>query len=714
MARHKKFKQQKKQTGQSQSVPVQRIYEFPASVSILSSFRQQSVFLFIIGALFYYNSIFNRYALDDDIVMRLNDYVQQGFAGIPTIMTTDAYDSFFKSMGSAGELQGGRYRPLSIVTFAIEQQLFGECHGTRMLEVRDSLANTPFMQANPVLGNKLIQEKAMLEAQITRSHESIAMVRHIVQVLLYIFSVIVLLKFLRQYLFRKNESVSLSVKWKVNPADWAFLVSVIFLIHPIHTEVVANVKRRDEIISFLFITLTLIMALRKEDEGKSKFLFLGMLYYFFALLSKEWGITLVALIPMMLYIFRNYSVGKSIKSSLPYAAVAVFYMILRGNFVGEGKTGPITEVLNNPYVYASSTEALATQIFILIKYIKLLFIPHPLSADYSYNTIPYKNFGDAGVWLSIAVHLALLYFLFRFLKKRNWMAFALAFYFAHLFLVSNLAMPIGATMGERLIYHSSFSFAMTAAFFLIALIQRFSAPSKTNRTEENDVVKSNAPKGIFSFLLLLLVVPAGYITVERNTNWKSDNILFMHDAWVAPNSVLANGNAGKAFIELAAETKEDTVKKKAMLDSAIYHLAKAVEIHPKYVNGYLNLGLAWFNLKELDKAEYYWGLGRKYFPSHPYFRHSYDPALANAFVEKGKQAGRSGKLPEAIQFLSRALHYDSTSAETWYHYGGANFEARNLNEAYRAWNKALQLNPGHQAAREGMRVLTGAMQKQQE
>src|SRR5689334_4634505 len=119
----KKIQQQKQQSAQTfvPNVP---------SISPVTSFGQQSIFIILIGFIIYFNSFSNKYALDDDIVMRLNDYVQQGFAGIGKIMTTDSYDSFFKSMGSSGELSGGRYRPLSILTFAVEQQLFGECHGT--------------------------------------------------------------------------------------------------------------------------------------------------------------------------------------------------------------------------------------------------------------------------------------------------------------------------------------------------------------------------------------------------------------------------------------------------------------------------------------------------------------------------------------------------------------------------------------------------------
>jgi hypothetical protein len=88
-------------------------------------FRIQVLILVIIGFIFYTNSFFNAYALDDGIVIQKNDYVQEGVRGIPKILSTDAYESFYRQMGAKQQLSGGRYRPLSVVTFAVEQQLFG-------------------------------------------------------------------------------------------------------------------------------------------------------------------------------------------------------------------------------------------------------------------------------------------------------------------------------------------------------------------------------------------------------------------------------------------------------------------------------------------------------------------------------------------------------------------------------------------------------------
>src|ERR1041385_5531963 len=150
----------------------------------LTDFRVQVIVLIILGFILYANSFNNEYAFDDGIVIQKNEYVQNGFSGIKKILSTDAYDSFYRQGNSKQQFSGGRYRPLSIITFAIEQQLFGS-------NAKDKPEN------------------------------DLAYLRHVVNVVLYILSVLALLYFLTTYVFKKAPLT-------------AFIASLLFLIHPIH------------------------------------------------------------------------------------------------------------------------------------------------------------------------------------------------------------------------------------------------------------------------------------------------------------------------------------------------------------------------------------------------------------------------------------------------------------------------------------------------
>ncbi|MDP1744938.1 MAG: tetratricopeptide repeat protein [Bacteroidota bacterium] len=606
--------------------------------SAFGSFKIQSLILVVLGFILYSNSFTNEYALDDGIVIQKNDYVQRGVRGIPKILTTDAYDSFYRQMHAKQQLSGGRYRPLSVVTFAIEQELFGS------------------------------KEKE-------KPDEDAAFIRHVLNVVFYILSILVLLYFLRNFIFKDDPLI-------------AFIACLIFLIHPIHTEVVANVKSRDEILSFLFIILTFIALLRYHENKEKKQLFYGMVFYFLAFLSKEYAITLLLLIPMLLYIVKGSTLKESIISTIPFILVAAIYLFIRFSIVGKGGEVENPDVLNNPFKFATTPEKWATKIEILNHYLRLLFYPNPLSSDYSYNTIPYTNFSNGLVWMSIMVHLSMITATFILFFKRNILSFALAFYLLHLFLVSNFLMDLGATMGERLVYHSSFGFAVMIAVLIVWLLNK---------------IKQTKTKIIIGIALGILVISwCTIVVIKRNAQWKNDTSLFIADAQTVPNSALVNGNAGKAYIDLS-EKPENKAQEKELIIKAIYHLSKSVAIHKEYVNGYLNIGVAYFKLKDYDKARANWDIAKNIYPNNPFLKNNLK-LMGTVYFNDAMNMGSKRPL-EALKLLEKALEVDPNNADYWYNLGGVSYTVGDFEKAREAWTKTLLLDPNNQEAKQGMSAL---------
>lgn len=638
----------KKNAPQKQEEVKSKLFPF------LPSFKAQAIFLIVIGFIFYANSLNNEYALDDDIVILKNKYVQDGFKGIKKIMTRDAYDSFYSQMQSGAQLSGGRYRPLSIVTFAIESQFFG---------------NNPF-------------------------------VRHFFNVAFYLLSAVALLYLLRRYFFKALPDV-------------AFLAALVFTIHPIHTEVVANVKSRDEIFSFLFICLTFIYAFRWREDGKGGTLLKASLCYFLALLSKEWGITLVALIPLSFIVFRKEEFTESVKRSVPFFIVAFVYVVIHIKFVGIGSSEGHKEILNNPYLLASKPEKYATEIYVLLKYLLLLVVPYPLSADYSYHTIHYRNFSSWDFWLAVVVYGIMLYYAWKLFRQKHPLAFAILFYLAFLSMVSNFVFDIGASMGERLIYHSSLGFAMAVSIGIVWLLEKI-----------ND---ESSRRYVLYAALAPVMLLFGSITIERNAQWKNDRTLFIHDAKVVNESVMANGNAGKSFIELAesitktdslisdfdfadlhtGDLKKDSVLKQQLLDSALFYLNRAIKFHKTHYIAFLNIGFVSYIRGNYEQCEYWWNRADSVFPrqNHPNFWRTYDVPLAQWSQNLGRQAGGKNNIPLAIKYLEKAVKYDPVNSEMWTDLGGAHYTGKNYNRAYECWQKALQLNPNNQQAKQGLSAI---------
>ena len=640
----------------------------------------------LIGILFYGNTYKNQYALDDDIIMKKNMYVQKGISGIWDIFSNDAYKSYYESMGIEQQLSGGRYRPLSVITFAMEQAVFGKCYGQEFMDVRDSLTvfqkqrvedvannNTNAIQQDDKVINRLIIEQNALDMKISVANIELAPIRHLMQVFWFVLSMVVLLYLFREYFFRSN-------------TDVAFLAILLFTIHPIHTEVIANVKSRDEIFSLLFIALTFIFFFRYDLKKTRKDIVRGMICFLLALLSKEYAIALLVLIPAGLMIFHKRKFSKLSWIVLPLAGVLVAYAFCRLGAVGFANA-PINEdkqdILNDPYLVANAEQMLASKLNRLDDYLQLLVYPNPLVSDYSYAHFPYSKMTDAAVWLSVFIYIGMICLLIYLLVKRHVMAFALLFYFGFFSMICNVFFDIGATMGERLIYHSSLGFCMAVAWLLVEGLRKVKV----------------AQSYLLTSLFLLISIPAFMLTTSRNANWKNDFTLFTNDATLHPNSALINGNAGSQFMNkslyfLGRDTiigldtilkyGRDTIKVHRYADTASVYLLRATKAHRKYVNGFLNLGLAYYYREQFELAGQAWGQAYQYFPTNSILL-QYQQMLVIQANNKARKKDFKG----AAQFMGYAAMAMPGDEKACADFAGASYMAMDFPSAIDAFTRAI-------------------------
>lgn len=586
----------------------------------VNNFRFQAIVIIVIAFIFYGNTIKNGYALDDTTVIVKNEYVLEGFAGIPDILTKDAYYSYYRQLGTTNQLSGGRYRPLSIVTFAVEQQFFGAI---------------PRDKVDSVMGYGLSYD---MQSPYEQHFLKDMHIRHFFNVVWFALSMVVLLYFLRYVVFKNNYLM-------------AFVAVLLFAIHPIHTEVVANVKSRDEIMSLLFICLTFIFSFKYREDKKVGNLALALGSYFLAFLSKEYAITLLVLLPLSFYLLGKSSLSKSVMATLPYLAIAVVYLLIRYQTLGPRNELSDNDIQINPYAYASGTEKLATEIATSLNYLKLLLFPHPLTSDYSYNQIPYKDFGHPLVWLSVVVHLGLIGGFFYFFRKRSVLSFAIAFYLVNLFMVNNLLFDIGATMGERLIYHASVGFVIAVAYFLVQGAERM----------------GSARVGTLSLagLMLVLSVVCGFKTIDRNKDWKNDETLAFTDVRTSPNSFLLNANVGCMLVN-KSDFEPDTKVRNEELRRGVELFTKVLGMQKDYVLAIMNRGVAYYKLGATDSLVADLDQVKRIYPIHPQLPDMYYRA-GMTYDSTGQYAKATAALQTAVklypQFPAARKALDDVSAK---------------------------------------------------
>ena len=135
----------------------------------------------------------------------------------------------------------------------------------------------------------------------------------------------------------------------------------------------------------------------------------SIIYFTLALLSKESAIGFFIVIPLSEFMFRSLEFKKAILKSMALAPPIVFFLLIRilvlKSTVADTAIPILDNVLNGALGFGQAT---ATRAEILFYYIKLLFIPWPLSWDYSFNQIPIMNWNNSLPWLSLLIFSSLI------------------------------------------------------------------------------------------------------------------------------------------------------------------------------------------------------------------------------------------------------------------------------------------------------------------
>lgn len=574
--------------------------------------KHQLIILILLAFGLNFNTLFNEYALDDIVVITENKFVEKGIGGIPELISQSYFNGCDKVDISG--FSGGRYRPFSLVIFAIEHQFFGE---------------NPF-------------------------------VSHLINILFFTLLIALLYKLLHTYIFREQHPYL------------AFVTCLLFVVHPIHTEVIANVKSRDELITFILLIVSLITFIKHIEKKNWRLFFSGLFCFFLALLTRESAVTFIGIVPLTLYFFFNQSIKKVLVFTLPLIAILIAYMLLRVSIVGLNISN-ITSIENAPFLLATASQAFATKVFIIVKYISLLIFPHPLSWDYGYNQIPYIEINSIPFSLSVLLIICMLaYAIFTF-KKKSIFSFCILYFIITMSLVTNFVVDTGTPLSERLLFQPSLAFCIAVAVLYFKALEKI--------------------KFIPTILLLIILTLFSVKTFTRNSEWKNNETLFLTDADSSPNCIRAINSAiniclEKAHFEKNAELKNDYLKK------SIYLSERSLKIAPDNLMVIRQYLTAYFVL-----LDYYKSLDA--FFNENKFDTAGLPAiiteqLSDGFYKQGNGLFEKGNVDEAIKCYSKAIEFNNNNVEAWYNLGGNYFFRNDSIKAIQAWEKVKILAPGHE------------------
>lgn len=701
---------------------------------LIQNYIKAQWLLFTIACLVYANTIQNKWAVDDGIIIHQNKFVQKGVKGIPDIVTNDAFAGFYNKEVNA--VEGGRFRPLSQIFFALNAEFFA----------KESKAVTTEIDT-PKVGAKDLSETTWFPNWL-----------HFFNVLWYGLLCLLIYRTL-VLLFTKNQKDESPKNYYI-----AFITTFLFAVHPLHTEVVANVKGLDEILALLGSIYTLYSILKlhyaNNNQSKTKWGIIALISFGLALFSKESAITFIAIIPLALFVFTNASAKAIFKLSVPLLLPVLLFLGIRQAVLNPTEAKEIPkELLNDPFlVYNPSatyesfypnadvkklksydrntlqkmpkSNELATNFYTYSVYLKLLIAPYPLTVDYYPRHIEVKSFASPLVLFSVVLHLFLLIWAIRNIRNRNWIAFGILYYFITFSIVSNFFFSIGANMAERFMFMPSFGFCFIVATLLIKW------------AEIGNQKKQNLGFSRIAFILGAITLLFCTLTIQRNFDWKDNITLFSKDVLVSSNSAKINFDLAALKLEesekLIREKNKETANFSkverdnaiAALDAARYStsmeaiplLEKAVTIHPLYTIAWLKLGNAYHYLGQLasndkESNKIYLEKALAAYQVVKELKGKNTAPIASEFLgiclmDYGKLIGQQfGNLSLATIYLEQAKSLSPNEAEIYLLLGTVYALQNNFDEAIKNAKISIELQPNNEEYKRNLETILALKNK---
>ena len=351
--------------------------------------------------------------------------------------------------------------------------------------------------------------------------------------------------------------------------------SLLFAVHPIHTEVVAWVNGRNNAIAGFFYLLAFYNYIRYRTLGFKKALLFSLIAFTCSLFSKEYALTfpIVMLLYELSYAKNRFKFGSLLthmaKLWLPYLLLIILFLFIRSLLLPTFGAIPLhMDMLFERILTVPKT---------VLLYLRFLILPLGLTPlhDISFIEHPW-NF--AFIFPFLALTTILLFWLTRY-HKSNTVFFGMGWIFITLMPVMNI-IPLSNTttfFAERYLYLPCFGFCLLVGNLLMTFFKSKDRPIK--------------PRVYVAIFLLVVTVEAfGFETVKRNLVWRNELTLWKDAVIKSPNSFMVRTNLALALFE------------KGRVDDAHKEINEAIRLFPNHDTPYYILGVILYDKGSFDKS----------------------------------------------------------------------------------------------------------------
>ena len=422
---------------------------------------------------------------------------------------------------------------------------------------------------------------------------------HVFQLILYISCAFILFLFLRSFF---------------KPAIALFL-SLIFLIHPINSQIVYSIPSMQEPLMFIF-GISALYILSKSQSTKS--LALATFLLFMSLMSKETAIVFVCAAAVYEFLFHKKYFKKFIKIII---LPVILYILIRISVVGFRNIAQ-----SAPVDFLSFGERMIMVPSMIMFYVTKFLYPRDLATSYYWT---HKNLSVDGFWIPLAFVLLIIALIV-------WIGFAIykkagkKTLFTYIFFATWLALGVAPHLQiialDMTACETWFVSMIVGAVGMIAV-----------------AVKTFLPKIRPAYLLaagLLILIPLGIRSNLRGYDYHSQETLSLRDINVTEKNYLAMNNLAKYYINTNRPAKAE------------WYVRKSIEYFPA-VSNYNNLGVVKQKLNDFQAAKEAYMQALDLVP----LRVTYENVAITNFVV--------GNSKDNIAFLKKGLKVYPTNGRLW-------------------------------------------------
>uniref|UniRef100_A0A1I8MA46 dolichyl-phosphate-mannose--protein mannosyltransferase n=1 Tax=Musca domestica TaxID=7370 RepID=A0A1I8MA46_MUSDO len=437
----------------------------------------------------------------------------------------------------------------------------------------------------------------------------------------------------------------------------AFVAAILFAVHPIHTEAVAGIVSRAELMFCLVYLICLHICIAWRQSYLCFLLLIPMLT-FVGVLFKESAITIplacifVAFVMESLHTLplrqqlKRVICTRNICLGISTLVIAIFRLWIAGF------TSPKFRNADNPVAHASSWKTrLLSQNYLYFYNIKILMNPMELCFDWSFGCIELiEKINDNRLFSVICCYVLLAIVVINY--QRNCPPFVALGLMIIPFLPASGIIKVGFVIAERVLYVPSIGFCYLVAYGFICLC--------------NNERYRKFWKFAFAIFIWIFVMRCR----QRSGEWSTEEKLFSSALDVCPNNAKVHYNIARLATDMQNYPK------------AFRHYHLAVELSPDYDAALMNLGNLYRDQGDLANAEKYLKAALEVTPS-----------FATAWMNLGIVQAAKKKFDVALQSYQNALKHRKNYANCYYNMGNLYLDRKNNNEALRHWQLAVAIKP---------------------